>query len=90
MQINNLLLVTLLVLLSGCGTTEPVIKVETQIVKVPVPVACKEEKPPVPEYCFPKLTSNQTIYEKTRCLLSDKQLREAYEIKLSAALQACK
>lgn len=89
MQINNLLLVSLLVL-SGCGTTDPVIKVETQKVEIPVPVACKEEKPPEPEYCFPKLTANQPIYEKTRCLLSDRQLREAYQVKLAAALQACK
>jgi len=77
-------------MLSGCGTTEPVIKVVTQRVEVPVPVACKEEKPPTPDYCFPKLTTNQTIYEKSRCMLSDRELREAYEVKLAAALQACK
>ncbi len=89
MQLNKLLLLSLFVL-SGCATTDPVIKVETQVVEVPVPVACKEEKPPEPEYCFPKLTASQPIYEKTRCMLSDRQLREAYQIKLAAALQACK
>lgn len=89
MQIRNLALIGLLFLV-GCGTTEPLLKVETREVKVPVPVACKTPEPAVPDYNVPKLTTNSTIYQKTKAYLADEQLRKGYEKELLAALKSCK
>lgn len=90
MHVNKLFLLSLFVLLTGCGTTQPVIRVVTQIVEVPVPVACKEEQPPVPDYCFNKLSDTADIYDKTKCLLSDRELNIGYNTVLTTKLNACK
>lgn len=91
MHTNKLLLALAAIFaLSGCALTEPIIKVVTQKVEVPVPVACKEEVPAVPDYCFTKLGQDTDIYDKTKCLLSDRERSLGYEIELVAKLKACK
>ena len=90
MHISKLLYVAALLVLTGCATTDPVLKVVTQRVEVPVPVACKEEAPVVPDYCFSKLTENSDIYDKTKCLLSDRARGLGYETELLAKFNACK
>lgn len=89
MQLRNFTIVGIL-FLAGCGTTEPLIRVETREVKVPVPVACKTPEPAVPEYNVPKLTTNSSIFDKTKAYLADEELRKGYEKELLAALQSCK
>lgn len=89
MHTNKLFLILALTL-AGCATTEPVIKVVTQTVEVPVAVACKQETPIVPDYCFSKLQDTSDIYDKTKCLLSDKALSIGYETELLAKFNACK
>ena len=79
-----------IILLAGCATTDPVIKVVTQRVEVPVPVACKEEAPAVPDYCFSKLTESNDIYDKSKCLLSDRDRSIGYETELLSKFNACK
>jgi len=76
--------------LSGCATTEPTVKIVTQKVEVPVAMPCKEEVPIAPNYCFSKLNDTENIFDKTKCLLSDRQLSIGYEIELLAKLKACK
>ena len=88
-MLNKTILISLL-FLSACGTTEPLLRVETKEVKVPVPVACKTEAPPVPVYNVPKLKITNTIFEKTQAYLADEQLRKAYAKELLAALNSCK
>ena len=90
MHTNKLFFTLVLLSLAGCATTEPVIKVVTQRVEVPVPVPCKEEAPPVPDYCFVKLTPESDIFDKTLCLLSDRERSLGYEIELLAKFNACK
>lgn len=90
MYANKLFLLLPVLVLSGCALTEPVIRVVTQKVEVPVPVACKEEIPAVPEYCFANLLDETDIYDKTKCLLSDRNKSMGYEIELLAKLKACK
>jgi hypothetical protein len=91
MYANKLFLALALIFtLSGCALTDPVIKVVTQRVEIPVPVACKEEIPAVPEYCFAKLEDGTDIYDKTKCLLSDRYRSLGYETELLAKLKACK
>lgn len=80
----------IILLVSACATNDPVLKVVTQRVEVPVPIACKADVPAVPDYCFPKLTQDSDIFEKSKCLLSDRKLQAAYDVQLNAALQSCK
>lgn len=86
----NKLLLGIVLTLAGCATPTPVVKVVTQQVDVPVAVACKETAPIVPNYCFSKLQETFDIYDKTKCLLSDRLLSIGYEIELLAKLNACK
>lgn len=90
MLANKLFIVAALLTLSGCATTDPVLKVVTQRVEVPVPVACKEEAPALPDYCFSKLTESSDIYDKTKCLLSDRERSLGYETELLSKFNACK
>ena len=89
-MVNNKLILISLLFLSACGTTEPLIRVETKEVKVPVPVACKTADPALPDYNVPKLTVNSTIFEKTQAYLADSELRKGYEKELLAALASCR
>ena len=89
---NNLLiigLVGLVVLLSACATTEPVINTVVQKVEVPIAVPCEVEVPVRPDFNFDKLTPEQDVFEKTRALLADRKLHLGYETELLAALNSC-
>lgn len=88
MHVNKFLIITMF--LTGCASTDPVVTVVTQEVKVPIAVPCKEELPIKPDYCFPKLLETADILEKTKCLLSDRLKSIGYEIELVAKLKACK
>ena len=90
MHINKLFIIAALITLTGCGTTQPVLKVVTERVEVPVPVACKEEAPIPPTYCFSTLTPDADIYDKTKCLLSDRLKSIGYETELLTKFNACK
>ena len=74
----------------ACGTTEPLLRVETQEVKVPVPVACKSEIPSRPTLNVPKLKTTDTVYDKAKAYVADSKLRDGYERELLAALLSCK
>jgi len=86
---NNLLIIGLVVLLSGCATTEPVINTVIQKVEIPIAVPCKAEVPVKPDFNFDKLTLDQDVFEKTRALLADRKLHLGYETELLAALNSC-
>lgn len=85
----RLLIYLLPLLLVGCATTDPVISVETQTVKVPVVVPCKALIPVVPTFSFDTIDPAQDIFEKTKILLSDRKLHLGYEAELLAALNSC-
>lgn len=89
MHTSKLILV-LALMLAGCATTEPTIKIVTQRVEVPVAVPCKEVALAVPDYCFDKLTVDNDIFDKTKCLLSDRENSKGYETELLAKFNACK
>ena len=90
MHTSKIFLILGLLSLVGCATTEPTVKVVTQRVEVPVPVACKQEAPVPPSYCFSSLSSTSDIYDKTKCLLSDRDLSIGYETELLSKFNACK
>ena len=83
---------TAIFVIAGCASTPKPeeVKVITQQVDVPVPVACKEETPVAPIYCFPTLDVNASIYDKTKCMLSDRYKSIGYETELLAKFNACK
>jgi hypothetical protein len=89
MLVNKIFLLPI-ILLIGCATQEPVIKIVTQKVEVPVAVPCKEEAPPPPDFCFVKIQDGTDIYVQVRCLLSDRKLGQGYQTELLAKLNACK
>lgn len=68
--------------LTGCATT--------QTVKVPIPVPCKTPDPQPPDFTFPKMTTEDSLFAKVKALLIDRELSKAYEIELTAALQSCR
>jgi hypothetical protein len=88
MRVISILLVTLL--LTGCVTTKEVIRYETKEVKVPIPIKCETPIPEVPDFNFPKLKEEDTIFDKVKALLADRNLHLGYEEQLLTALQSCK
>jgi len=89
-MLRNILIIGLTFLLTACGTTEPLIRVETREVKIPVPVACKTEVPSRPALNVPNLKTTDTVYDKAKAYVADSQLRDGYERELLAALLSCK
>lgn len=87
---NNLLLsIIVIVLLAGCATTQPGIKVEIQKVEIPVAVPCKAVVPVAPSFNFDKLTTDKDIFVKNQAMLADRLLHLGYEAELAAALSSC-
>lgn len=70
-------------MLAGCGATQSV------RVHVPVPVECKEDVPERPAMPTELLMPGATPWVLLRASLAEIDRREAYEIKMRAALVAC-
>lgn len=73
--------------LAGCASAP---RVETQTVKVPVPVACREPTPDRPSMPTEALAEDADPFELLRASLAEIDRREGYEVKLAAALENCK
>lgn len=74
--------------LAGCQT--PLARVELQRVNVPVPVACDEPVPERPAMPTEQLRPGATVDQFTQAAQAEIERREAYEIKLAAALANCR
>jgi hypothetical protein len=86
---NKLFILVLAGLLFGCATTDPTIKTVIQRVEIPISVPCRAKVPEAPDLNFKRLTTDQSIYEKTKALLADRKLHLGYEAELLAALNSC-
>lgn len=86
---NNLLIVSLAIILSACAHTEPVINTVIQRVEIPIEVPCKAIVPAKPDFNFDKLKADNNIFDKTKAALADRELHLGYEIELLAALNSC-
>lgn len=75
-------LIAVCLLLAGCPAT-------STLVKVPVPVECKEPVPDRPVMPTESLRPGVDPWTLQRAALSEIDRREAYEIKLRAGLVAC-
>lgn len=76
------ILIAACALFTGCTTT-------STLVKVPVPVECKEPVPDRPVMPTESLKPGVEPWALMRAALSEIDRREAYEIKLRAGLVAC-
>lgn len=76
--------------LGGCATTEPPPPPKPITVQVPVRVPCEIEEPKTPDYNFPRVSIETTLYEKVQALLADRLLHLGYEEQLRTALRGCK
>ena len=74
-------------LLGGCSTP-PLAK--PMAVEVPVAVSCRAPVVLHPVWPFEGLSGQASLYEKVRALLAENELRKAYEVKLEAAVEACR
>ncbi|QQB53641.1 hypothetical protein I6H54_08465 [Delftia acidovorans] len=73
--------------LAGCQT--PPARIELQRVNVPVPVACVEPVPERPARQTEQLRPGATVDQFTQAAQAEIERREAYEIRLTAALANC-
>lgn len=80
---RSALILVCALLLSGCASTQ------YTRVNVPVPVECKEVVPDRPAMPTESLASGAAPWVLLRAALSEIDRREAYEIKMRAALVAC-
>ena len=80
------LLIAACALLVGCAGQK---HVEIQQVKVPVPVECREPVPDRPAMPTEALAPGVALFELVQAALAEIDRREAYEVRLRAALQIC-
>lgn len=59
-------------------------------VEIPIPVPCRPPEIKEPEWATASLKSDDALDVKVRALLAEKHQRQAYEIRLLAALDACR
>lgn len=83
---NKIVLTLICMSLIGCATTGKL----PEVVKIPIAVECQVDTPAAPQYQFGNLKPSDSIWEKVKTLLSDRQLALAYQQELEAALAACK
>jgi hypothetical protein len=74
------------VLLAGCST-HPVARPVT--VEVPVPVSCRVPAILHPVWPSQALDGHEPLLDQVKALLAENELRQAYEVQIEAALQAC-
>lgn len=89
MRRKFLLLVAISFALAGCAT-EPKTITRTVEVKIPVPVPCDAPDVPRPAYALDAADPSQSIYVKGRAALVELEQRQAREVRLEAALEACR
>ncbi|MCP1652630.1 hypothetical protein [Pseudomonas nitroreducens] len=73
-------------LLAGCTSTAPV----PLEVRIPVPVPCRAPAVETPRFATAELRPADDLQTKVRALLAERQQHLAYEIRLRAALDACR
>lgn len=80
--------IVLCLLVTGCATTK--IEYVPFEVQVPIPVPCAAEVPAAPAWETERLKASDTLDEKVKALLAERQQRAAHEAKLRAATEGCR
>ncbi|MCP8463101.1 hypothetical protein NK553_03980 [Pseudomonas sp. ZM23] len=82
----RLVLLLPILLSAGCATP-PSVPLE---VRVPVALACQPPAIEVPRFATSDLRPDDDLQTKIRALLAERQQHLAYEVRLRAALDACR
>ncbi len=80
------ILIAACALLAGCAGQK---QLEIQQVNVPVPVECREREPERPVMPTEALAPGVALFELVQSALAEIDRREAYEVRLRAALLIC-
>lgn len=85
------LLLLALLILTGCSSTEPAVKVVVQEVKVPVAVNCirKEDVPVYHDYVKTKISKSDTDYTKVRKLIIRDFEHQKFAKVVEAIMKGC-
>jgi hypothetical protein len=84
----NRLLIALGLLLAGCADRA---ELTTPVrVDIPIPVPCGAGLVPEPDWPVRRLPDQASVNEILRALVVENELRKGYEIRLVAALRACR
>lgn len=75
-------------LMAGCAPTQ--IEYVPFEVQVPIEVPCAAELPPEPAWETAQLKKSDTLDEKAKRLLAERQQRMGYESKLKASVEGCR
>lgn len=86
---TRLFLLAAVALFAGCATPEPIFT--TKVIKEPVPVYCKIERPKEcrADYAVDRLADQPDDVSINRALRAEIEERAACEAKLEAALKGC-
>lgn len=83
------LAVLALVLFALCACSSAPPRIETKIVKVPVPVKCVKEIPKAPVFEVDKLKPTDTLEQITDAYMVDRHQRRIYIGQLQAVMSGC-
>lgn len=79
----------LCLVLAGCAAAPQVIDKPVEV-RVPVPVPCKAPEIPEPDWPLAKVTETASDFDFFRAALAELALRAGYEVRLKAAVEACR
>ena len=84
-----IMLGALCLLLTGCANAPQVIEKPVEV-KVPVPVPCKVPEIPEPTWPTAGIQPSASDFEFYRAALAELKMRVGYELRLRAAISACR
>jgi hypothetical protein len=84
------LVVTIFLVGPGCTLLEPKLEYVPYEVKVPIAVPCAAPLPPAPAWETSKLRKADSLDDKAKALLVEREQRIGYEDKLKAATDGCR
>jgi hypothetical protein len=79
----------LCLLLAGCAAAPQVVEKPVEV-KVPVSVPCNAPEIPEPDWPLAQVTDSVSDFEFYRAALAELAMRAGYEVRLKAAVAACR
>lgn len=77
------------IMLPGCQTKAPEVRMQTVRVEIPVQVPCRIKSVDEPVFAASALKKTDLLEVKVRALLAERRQRIGYEKQLKAGLTAC-
>jgi len=90
MALGVALVVVFYLSLLGCATTQPAPEVRTVKETLTVAVSCAPDAIPEPEWATRRLKPDASLDDAVKAITAEMEQRKAYELKVAAALEACR